>query len=149
MEATRVSSAAALHLWRPVISLPSPNCRRKQVGLTVNAGRSERNGRDYGGRLVDENMIVLRMRIREMKISETSQAEPPSNWMEWEKQYYRHYDEDVCEVIGQLQSYLMSIRPSLALGMAAVVTLSVPVSAGMFFLHVLEIAKAILAAAHV
>ncbi|XP_041002379.1 uncharacterized protein LOC121248089 [Juglans microcarpa x Juglans regia] len=148
MEATRLSSAAALLPWRPVMSLPSPNCRRKHVGLTVNAGR-ERNGRDSGGRLVDENMIVLRMRIREMKISETSQAEPPSNWMEWEKQYYTHYDEDVCEVIGQLQSYLMSIRPSWALGMAAVVTLSVPVSAGMLFLHLIDMAKAILAGAHV
>lgn len=125
--------------------MASSPCRpRKHVKVTVNAGRSERNGQDHdGGKLVDENMIVLRMRIREMKISETSE-EPPSDWMEWEKQYYKHYDEDVCEVIGQLQSYLMSIRPSLALGMAAVVTLSVPVSAGMFFLHVIEMAKAIL-----
>ncbi|KAG7970367.1 hypothetical protein I3843_07G080700 [Carya illinoinensis] len=107
MEATRLSSAsAALLSWRPIMSLPSPNCRRKHVGRTVKAGRSERNGH-YGGRLVDKNMIVLRMLIREMKTSEISQAEPPSNWTEWEKQYYTHYDEDVCEVIGQLQSYFV------------------------------------------
>ena len=99
--------------------------------------------RDYGGRIVDENMILLRMRIRELKMSEMSQ-EPPAGWMEWEKKYYTQYDEDVCEAVGLLQSYLLSIRPSLALGMVALVILSVPFSAGVLFFHALEMAKAIL-----
>jgi hypothetical protein len=98
--------------------------------------------RDYGGRIVDENMILLRMRIRELKMSEMSQ-EPPACWMEWEKKYYTQYDEDVCEAVGLLQSYLLSIRPSLALGMAALVILSVPFSAGVLLFHALEMAKAI------
>jgi hypothetical protein len=98
--------------------------------------------RDYGGRIVDENMILLRMRIRELKMSEMSQ-EPPASWMEWEKKYYTQYDEDVCEAVGLLQSYLLSIRPSLALGMAALVILSVPFSAGVLLFHALEMAKAI------
>jgi hypothetical protein len=108
----------------------------------VNA-RRERNGRDYGGRLVDENMIELRVRLRELKMLETRE-EPPSNWMEWEKQYYAYYDEDVCEAIGQLQSYLMSIRPSLALGMVALVTLSLPISSGVVLFQMIEMAKGIL-----
>jgi hypothetical protein len=114
--------------------------------LVINAsagGRHQHGRRDYGGRIVDENMILLRMRIRELKMLETRQ-EPPASWMEWEKKYYTHYDEDVCEAVGLLQSYLMSVRPSLALGMAALFMLSVPFSAGLLFFHALEMAKAIL-----
>ncbi|KAL2457532.1 uncharacterized protein Fot_56196 [Forsythia ovata] len=48
---------------------------------------------DYrAGRLVDENMIVLRKRIRERKKMERS-YEAPADWMQWEKQYYAYYDE--------------------------------------------------------
>uniref|UniRef100_A0A2N9IEY5 Uncharacterized protein n=1 Tax=Fagus sylvatica TaxID=28930 RepID=A0A2N9IEY5_FAGSY len=125
---------------RPI--LLSSSRRRKPFSLIVNA-RRERNGRDYGGRLVDENMIELRVRLRELKMLETRE-EPPSNWMEWEKQYYAYYDEDVCEAIGQLQSYLMSIRPSLALGMVALVTLSLPISSGVVLFQMIEMAKGIL-----
>ncbi|KAE8022026.1 hypothetical protein FH972_007866 [Carpinus fangiana] len=123
--------------------LSSSCSRRRPVngGLLVMSASGGR--RDYGGRIVDENMILLRMRIRELKISEMSQ-EPPASWMEWEKKYYTQYDEDVCEAVGLLQSFLLSIRPSLALGMAALVVLSVPFSAGVLFFHALEMAKAIL-----
>ncbi|XP_050253602.1 uncharacterized protein LOC126699694 [Quercus robur] len=124
------------------ISLSSSPRKRKPFSLIVNASR-ERKGRHYGGRLVDENMIVLRVRMKDLKMQETKE-EPPSNWMEWEKQYYAYYDEDVCEAVGHLQSYLMSIRPSLALGMVALVTLSVPISTGVVLFHIIEMAKRIL-----
>ncbi|KAA8530628.1 hypothetical protein F0562_005438 [Nyssa sinensis] len=61
----------------------------------VSASR-DMNRRDYSGRLVDESMIVLRLRLREMKMSEMNHT-PPLDWMEWEKRYYAHYNEDVCE----------------------------------------------------
>jgi len=40
---------------------------------------------------VDESMIILRKRIREMKMIERN-YEHPEDWMEWEKQYYACYD---------------------------------------------------------
>ena len=71
-------------------------------------------GHGYDGKLVDEDMIVLRMRIHEIKMSEKSQAEvAASDWMEWEKKYYgEDYDSDICEAVGLLQSRLMDTRPS-------------------------------------
>ncbi|KAK8498689.1 hypothetical protein V6N12_000991 [Hibiscus sabdariffa] len=42
-------------------------------------------------RPVDEDMIVLRKRIHEMKMVDRN-YEPPTNWMEWEKRYYTSYD---------------------------------------------------------
>ncbi|KAK2635342.1 hypothetical protein Ddye_030134 [Dipteronia dyeriana] len=100
--------------------------------------------RDYPGRVVDENMIVLRKRIHEMKMVERN-YEPPAEWMEWEKRYYTSYDSIICEVMGVLQSCLMNTRPSLALGMLALVLLSVPTSTAMFSFQILEITKGILA----
>ncbi|CAK9153358.1 unnamed protein product [Ilex paraguariensis] len=112
-----------------------------RVNMEVSASRKA-DDRYYDGRLVDKNIIVLRMRIKEMKMMETSH-EPPSDWMEWEKKYYEHYYEDVCEAVGLLQSYLMNTRPSLALGMAALVALSVLISTFVVMLNVIEIAKGV------
>ncbi|TXG57242.1 hypothetical protein EZV62_018555 [Acer yangbiense] len=86
--------------------------------------------RDYQGRVVDESMIVLRKRLHEMKMVERN-YEPPTEWMEWEKRYYTSYDSIICEVMGVSQSCLMNTRPSLALGMLALVLLSVPTSTAM------------------
>ncbi|KAF8390031.1 hypothetical protein HHK36_024552 [Tetracentron sinense] len=102
----------------------------------VFAARKDSYDRNYDGKLVDENMIVLRKRIHEMKM-----IEPPSDWMEWEKQYYANYDSDICEAMGLLQSLLMKTRPSLALGMVALITLSVPASIVMVLFNFMEIAK--------
>ncbi|XP_062152057.1 uncharacterized protein LOC133860483 [Alnus glutinosa] len=142
MQATSFSSAT-LPLGPVWLSSSSSASRRKPV-INASGGRHQHRRRDYGGRLVDENMISLRMRLRELKMLETSQ-EPPASWMEWEKKYYTHYDEDVCEAVGLLQSYLMSVRPSFALGMAALVMLSVPISAGVVLFQAIDMAKAILA----
>jgi len=109
---------------------------------------SSNSNRDFeGGRLVDENMIVLRKRIHEMKMVERN-YEPPSHWMEWEKRIYVGYDSFICDVMGILQSQLMNTRPSLALGMVALVTLSVPVSSAVMVLHLVEISKGVLGGLH-
>uniref|UniRef100_A0A7N2KWB4 Uncharacterized protein n=1 Tax=Quercus lobata TaxID=97700 RepID=A0A7N2KWB4_QUELO len=136
----------ATHLTIPKLScLPSSfptRHQRRRVNLTV-AACGGTNRRDYWGRLVDENMIMLRLRIKEMKIMETN-YEPPSNWMEWEKQYYPRYNEDVCEALGLLQRYLMNMRPGLAFGVIAFVTFSVLISTGMVMFHAIDISKKIL-----
>ena len=110
----------------------------------------EPNGRDYEGRLVDENMIVLRMRIRDMKTLEMDHEanQPPSEWTEWEKQYFTYYKEDVYEGIGLLQNYLMNIRPCLALAFVALFMLSVPISSGFVIFHVTEMTKHIFSGLH-
>ncbi|GMY24269.1 hypothetical protein FCV25MIE_19518 [Fagus crenata] len=122
---------------------PTTPCRRRHVNLIVAATSGETNRRDYWGRLVDEDMIMLRLRIREMKIMETN-YKPPSNWMEWEKQYFLRYNDDVCEALGLLQDYLMNMRPSLAFGVIALVTFSVLICTGVALSHAIDIAKRIL-----
>ncbi|XVE72158.1 hypothetical protein DITRI_Ditri11bG0016400 [Diplodiscus trichospermus] len=97
---------------------------------------------DYQGKLVDESMIVLRMRIKEIKVLE-KKDEVPSNWMEWEKQYFLHYNEDIFRAIGLLQNYLMDIRPSLALGIMALLMFSVSISTFSFLLRCFKIAEGI------
>ncbi|KAH7533879.1 hypothetical protein FEM48_Zijuj04G0178500 [Ziziphus jujuba var. spinosa] len=90
-----------------------------------------------GGRQVDESMIVLRRRIHEMKVLERN-YEPPEEWMGWEKQCYGHYDEYVCKLVGVLQSFPLNSRPSLALCMLLLITMSVPASAVMIVLRLIE-----------
>ncbi|XP_004297349.1 PREDICTED: uncharacterized protein LOC101294061 [Fragaria vesca subsp. vesca] len=95
---------------------------------------------NYSSRLVDENMIVLRKRIHEMKMVERN-YEPPAEWMDWEKRYYTSYDSIICQAMGLLQSQLMNTRPSLALAFMALIVFSVPASTFMVFSHLLEITK--------
>ncbi|XP_040999504.1 uncharacterized protein LOC121245532 [Juglans microcarpa x Juglans regia] len=140
MKATKLSFPT-LHC-RP-FSSTSPRHRGRVNLISTVAASGGTRGRDHWGRLVDENMIVLRLRIREMKISETN-YDPPLNWMEWEKQYSLRYNEDISEALGLLQNYLMNTRPGLAFGMVAVVFLSVLISSGVALIHAIEIAKRIL-----
>ncbi|GMP31040.1 hypothetical protein CsSME_00005424 [Camellia sinensis var. sinensis] len=121
---------------------PAKSARHPQWRFVpIRAKRGVDGGDLYGGdRPVDEGMIVLRMRIRELKLSEMSHV-LPSDWMEWEKKYYENYNEDVCEAMGWLQSVLMNTRPSLAMGMVALVALSVPFSSFVVLLHAIEVAK--------
>ncbi|XP_042502307.1 uncharacterized protein LOC122079695 [Macadamia integrifolia] len=132
------------------VLLPNFRCRRtglvhrcKRYTITASAARRD----DYGGgsrtgKLVDENMIVLRKRIQEMR-NEDDQA-PPGDWMEWEKRYYSYYHSDVCEAMGLLQTQLMNTRPSLALGMVALLMVCVPTSTFMVALHLMKMANWIL-----
>ncbi|XP_058082533.1 uncharacterized protein LOC131230651 [Magnolia sinica] len=110
--------------------------------LRITASAAPNNGHDwgFGGRSVDEDMIVLRQRIHDMKMAEMNN-EPPLHWMEWEKRYYTCYDSDVCEAVGLLQTVLMNTRPSLAIGTMALVALSVPTSTVMIIFYFIEFAK--------
>lgn len=110
-----------------------------------------RNKDGYSGsKLVDENMIVLRMRIKEMNRSSSEAGKLPSNnWMEWEKKYFWHYNDVVFEVVRLLQMYLMETRPALALGMLTLLSLSVPISTYVLVQHAVEIGKSLLLMSHV
>lgn len=105
----------------------------------------------YDGKLVDEDMIVLRKRIHEMKAAEGSHDDEvaDADWMEWEKEYYANcYDEDICDALGMLQSQLMNTRPSLALAVLVVVSLSVPVSMAVVLTRLMDMANDALAGFH-
>ncbi|KAF3659420.1 hypothetical protein FXO37_13990 [Capsicum annuum] len=97
----------------------------------------------YNGRIVDENLIILRKRIHEMKMIERN-YEPPADWMDWEKSIYTNYDANICHALGLLQSKLMDTRPSLVLGMAALIGLSLPTSTIVILFHLIELTKGIL-----
>ncbi|XP_058082553.1 uncharacterized protein LOC131230669 [Magnolia sinica] len=116
--------------------------RPKRLRITASAARNNGHDWGFGGRSVDEDMIVLRMRIHEMKMAEMN-YEPPVHWMEWEKRYYTCYDSDVCEAVGLLQTVLMNTRPSLAIGIVAFVALSVPTSTVFIMFHLIKLAKSI------
>ncbi|XP_042503818.1 uncharacterized protein LOC122080982 [Macadamia integrifolia] len=122
---------------------PSSSLRPQKMGfrrrrkVSVVAEKRDACDWDFGGRLVDESMIVLRRRIHEKKMVERN-YEPPMDWMEWEKKYYTSYDASICKAVGVLQSLLMNTRPSLALGMVALVALSVPTSMVLVMLHLMN-----------
>ncbi len=125
-------------------SNPGSNGRKARsftLAMASNRGAADQN---FGGRLVDESMIVLRKRIHEMNMIERN-YEPPSNWMDWEKRYYTSYDSTICEAMGFLQTQLMNTRPSFALGLMALVAMSVPTSTAVVLFHLVELGKAVLA----
>ncbi|CAL5209939.1 unnamed protein product [Lathyrus oleraceus] len=116
------------------------SAKSKKPILFVPIMASKRDN-NFGGKLVDESMIILRKRIHEMNMIEKN-YEAPSNWMEWEKScYYTNYDSIICEAMRVLQTKLMNTRPSVAFGAMAFVAISVPFSSFLVFLHLLEFAK--------
>ncbi|MFQ6619433.1 hypothetical protein Gotur_000338 [Gossypium turneri] len=141
MESTSFSSYNLLYFnQRPLRH--GPKYRRKSgtfIVASTGGTNNKSNGPDYVGKRVDENMIVLRMRIKDTKISEG--FELPSEWMEWEKQYYLHYNEDVCEAMGVLQNLLVNLRPSFGIAMVVLVLLSFPISTGVTLFHVLRLGQ--------
>lgn len=101
--------------------------------------RDQEDQKNYKGRMVDENMIILRMRIHDIKMSEKIH-EVPMDWMVWEREYYQErYKSDVSEAIGFLQNLLMETRPSLAFGILALVMLCVSHSLFMVVLQFMNI----------
>ncbi|KAJ0865889.1 hypothetical protein HanRHA438_Chr12g0545621 [Helianthus annuus] len=93
------------------------------------------------GKMVDENMIVLRQRIRKVKaeIEYNSGGDRlPDNWMQWERTYFHSgcYDSDVYEVVAFLQQFLLESRPSVALGLAGLFVIGGS-TAGVAVLHLL------------
>lgn len=139
-----------LSLRPPVFNKNLITTSQKAQRRMINRTRCEAGDHNHDhdmGKSVDESMIVLRLRIKEMKmLEEANQEAAPSNWMEWEKHYYYcgHYYHDVFEAIRLLQSCLMSLRPSFALGMFALVALSMLMSSGVALFHALEISKSLL-----
>nr|XP_027078711.1 uncharacterized protein LOC113701982 [Coffea arabica] len=133
---------------------PRPSLTKNHFSCTIHGGltrnvvvkaRKDDHHAHYGGKLVDENMIVLRMRIKKMKTLESGHDQPPSNWMGWEKKYFAsHYNEDVLEAVGVLQSCLMNARPSMALGMLAILALSLPISTYVLLVNFVELARGLL-----
>ncbi|XP_019235407.1 PREDICTED: uncharacterized protein LOC109215751 [Nicotiana attenuata] len=114
--------------------------------MTLAMKRDQANDQNYyNGGNVDENMIILRKRIQEMKMIEKN-YEPPTEWMDWEKNIYVNYNSSICEAMGLLQYLLMNTRPSLALGMVVLIALSVPTSTFFVLFHLVEFTKGVLAA---
>ncbi|WOG88986.1 hypothetical protein DCAR_0208221 [Daucus carota subsp. sativus] len=128
-------------------SAPSLNPRIKsaishKISCLKRSSSGAYNSQNYSGhRVVDENLIILRKRIHEMKMIERN-YEPPADWMDWEKRYYASYDTYICEAMGFLQSQLMNTRPSLAIGMMALIALSVPTSTALLVSRFFDIVNA-------
>ncbi|CAI9756019.1 unnamed protein product [Fraxinus pennsylvanica] len=122
---------------------PSPS-RRERAYSPVFAVKKDA-GHDKGqqkGRLVDENMILLRMRIHDQKMAEENHS-PPANWMEWEKKWYVNYHSDVFEAVGLLQNLLMDSRPGLVLGVVSLMILSGSTSMALLLCYLVDIFKGI------
>ncbi|KAK1280471.1 hypothetical protein QJS04_geneDACA002986 [Acorus gramineus] len=123
--------------------LPHPPKRSPRPSISCLARRKDASEGYSGGRLVDESMIVLRKRIREMEMIERN-YEPPSHWMDWEKRWYATYQSDVCDAVGLLQDLLMEARPGVALGVMVLVLLSVPASMLVVCSRLMEVVLGIL-----
>ncbi|KAG2261707.1 hypothetical protein Bca52824_068786 [Brassica carinata] len=142
MEATLISSPASTSPLRfhPLVFSPIKTTTwrtQKKMKMSVLLLR---------GRLVDENMIILRKRIHEMKMVERN-YEPPSHWLDWEKRFYSSYDTMICDSIGLLQSFLMNSRPTVAITTLLLLLLSVPVSSSVMAFRLLDLLHWVLAAA--
>ncbi|VVA91394.1 unnamed protein product [Arabis nemorensis] len=141
MEATLISSSPVLR-FQPLMTPRKIVAGTKRRRTTVRA--------DYyrGGKVVDENMVVLRKRIHEMKMVERN-YEPPSHWMHWEKRLYCNYDATICDALSLLQTFLMNSRPSVAFGTLLLILVSVPVSTTVFAFRILDLALWLMDAVHV
>ncbi|CAJ2630570.1 uncharacterized protein LOC123902745 [Trifolium pratense] len=106
----------------------------------IHASKRDSFGKHHDGKLVDENMIILRMRIREIKMVETKN-EVPSGWTEWEKKHFENYDLDVCEAVGLLQRMLMNTRPGLVVGILVLIMLTMSMSMSLLVVQLVELAK--------
>ncbi|ERN00054.1 hypothetical protein AMTRI_Chr13g118900 [Amborella trichopoda] len=111
--------------------------RREKSKFRVFATRQDEEYPKFRGRLVDANMIVLRKRIHELEMAEQNYRAPESG-MEWEKQYYVSYDSDICQGLGLLQGLLMKTRPGVAIGVVALLLLSLPLATLMILGHLVQ-----------
>lgn len=98
---------------------------RERASTSILAMRSD------GSRVVDENMVVLKMRIQEFMDREKVKEE------EWE--WFKNYDSDVYELVGLLQILMMNSRPSLVLGVFALLLFTSSTSLLLLFSYFLGI----------
>ncbi|ONK66355.1 uncharacterized protein A4U43_C06F6870 [Asparagus officinalis] len=111
---------------------------RKNLVKVRSASKQDGYGYEYG--LVDQNMIVLRKRMEELRMTERLDQDPTEEWTEWEKNYYRScYVSDVCQAVGLIQMFAMSVRPGVALGLVGLILLSVPVSVILIAIHLCKL----------
>ncbi|KAG0491482.1 hypothetical protein HPP92_004880 [Vanilla planifolia] len=118
--------------------LISSSNKASQVAFAHNR---DRHGDSYesGSRWsVDKSMIVLRRRIHQMRMEESGH-ELPAHWVEWERQVYASYAEHVYDLVGLLQTVLLSTRPIVAMAIASALLLGVPTSLLMAVLWALKI----------
>ncbi|XP_047974684.1 uncharacterized protein LOC125216936 [Salvia hispanica] len=135
-----MSSTSFLQTFDPFSKARSSSRSIKRPrGLMVRVMRREARGR---GRRVDEDMIVLRKRIHEMKMNEED-CELPREWMEWERRVYVSYDAIVCDAVGRLQAWLMDTRPGVALGVLVLLALSVPTSTAVVMYNLVAVLSGI------
>lgn len=110
------------------------------------------------GESVDENPVILKIDLKKMKfLLEASKNQDDqerilpssSDLIEWERKLLNDYQVDVFEVIELLLSSLMSTRPSLALGVLAMMAMSVPFTESVFLENLFKVAKRLLGGSHV
>jgi hypothetical protein len=118
----------------------TPFIKNNKKSFFIYASKRDSFGKHYDGKMVDENMIILRMRIREIEMMETKN-ETPSGWTEWEKKHFENYDSDVCDGVGLLQRMLMNTRPGLVVGILALIMLSMSMSMSLLVVQLVELAK--------
>ncbi|XP_031478434.1 uncharacterized protein LOC116249326 [Nymphaea colorata] len=133
MQLTSSSSPIAIRL--PISGRPLRPPSGHQRCWILAASRDADN-REFGGRMVDENKLVLGRRIQEMKMVERN-YEAPAGWADWEKKYHVAYASHVCEGVGLLQRFLISTRPSVGVDMFALVGLSLPTAASVVLFNLI------------
>ncbi|KAL1553640.1 hypothetical protein AAHA92_14290 [Salvia divinorum] len=109
------------------------NGRQRASTLIRAMGNDGKREKRRDSKLVDENMIVLKMRIREMEMKEIEKH------LEKEKDWYENYDSDVYELVGLLQILMMNNRPSLVLGVVALLVISSSTSIALVLSSLLHI----------
>ncbi|XP_042003641.1 uncharacterized protein LOC121752582 [Salvia splendens] len=135
-----MASTSFLQTFHPLGKIkPNSGSSRRPGLIRVRAMKGE--GRNHGSK-VDENMIVLRKRIHEMKVME-GDGELPREWMEWERRVYVGYDAIICDAVGHLQSYLMDTRPSFALAMLVILALGMPTSTALVLYNLMAVVSGI------
>ncbi|XP_059072838.1 uncharacterized protein LOC131873681 [Cryptomeria japonica] len=130
-------------LHRP--SLTRVPLKKKMPRFAVKAATS--GGSEHRS-IVDEDMLVLRKRMHELRMEEINYI-PPQHWMEWEKKWYTTYDSDVCSSLVWLQNILLNTRPGVAVAMLALISLSVAASLLEIPIHLHEITTELLNELHV
>ncbi|KAL7132356.1 hypothetical protein ABFS83_12G068500 [Erythranthe nasuta] len=129
----------------PKEPLISGGRRKRASSISVLAMKNNANSDD---KLVDQNMVVLKMRIQEMRIKEESLGargpndEHRRNWLDkWEDEYwpYEDYNSDVFEAIGFLQNLVMSTRPSFVFAVVALLIFSASTYVALVLTYLLSI----------
>ncbi|KAK1280472.1 hypothetical protein QJS04_geneDACA002985 [Acorus gramineus] len=105
--------------------------RRSPVATNARKRIGSGGGGDFGGSLVDSDMVVLRRRLHELKLTQNDhRPTPPPHWTEWEKRWWMtSHCSEACAAAGVLQTAIMNVRPAVAVGALMLVSVSVPVAA--------------------